>query len=523
MTNPAFLDAVTGKPGLLVFNRGIEREALRVNAAGGLATTPHPAALGSKLTHPKVTTDFSEAQLELITPVHTSAVDALDDLDEIFRYVYGTLSDEVLWSASMPCVLQNDAAIPLAYYGTSNLGRLKTTYRNGLGYRYGRGMQTICAVHYNFSLSDAFWEWLYTFEGAAGTHKDFRTRRYFDLMRNFRRYSWLLTYLFGASPAVCNSFIRGKQHNLEAWDEGTAYLPYATSLRSGKLGYQSDTQAARLRVCYNSVDTYVSSLAEAICTPHPDYESIGLKKGEEYRQVNANILQSEAEFYSSIRAKCVPAPGENFLSTMLEEGVRYVEVRLLDVNPFLPLGIDEQEIRFLDAFLLYCLMSDSPLHDDALCDEVSTNATATVYEGRDRTLVLKDNGRDRSLREWAGALLDEVEPFIQMLDKAEGARHYSDSLEQQQARVDDADATPSGRILTEMKAQAVPFFRLAMNQALAHEQYFRARPLPADRLDEYVEMARTAAARQAEIEAADTLTFDAYLDRIAKGYLPLLP
>ena len=205
---------------LLTFNHGIEREALRVTSEGHLATTKHPDFLGSKLTHPKVTTDFSESQLELITPVHSSPAAALEELDEVHRYIYSGIKDEVLWSASMPCMLSDESDIPLAYYGTSNLGKLKTTYRSGLGYRYGRGMQTICAVHYNFSFQEKFLDWLQQAEQSSEAPSDFRTRRYFDLMRNFRRYSWLLTYLFGASPAVCNSFLKGKTaFALHSFDE----------------------------------------------------------------------------------------------------------------------------------------------------------------------------------------------------------------------------------------------------------------------------------------------------------------
>ena len=152
------LAALAADPANLVFNRGIEREGLRVDPQGNLSRAPHPAAFGSKLTHPSITTDFSEAQPELITPVKTSVTEMLDTLTEIHQVVHHGLGDEVLWAASMPCVLAGDNNIPLAQYGTSNLGRLKTTYRNGLGHRYGRAMQTICAVHYNFSLSDAFWQ-----------------------------------------------------------------------------------------------------------------------------------------------------------------------------------------------------------------------------------------------------------------------------------------------------------------------------------------------------------------------------
>ncbi|MGI9322924.1 MAG: glutamate--cysteine ligase, partial [Pseudomonadales bacterium] len=273
--------------GASAFNRGIERETLRTSMDGALAATPHPKAFGSKLTHPLITTDFSEAQLELITGVHDSVQGLVAELALIHRAVCQGLgdgdNDELLWAASMPCLLDSAAPIPLAHYGKSNLGRLKTTYRSGLGLRYGRAMQTVCAVHYNFSLSDKLWTALQAQEGDPAPAKDYRSRRYFDLMRNFHRYSWLLVYLFGASPAVCNSFLRDREHELLPFDDSTAYLPHATSLRSSNLGYRSDTQSAEMNPCYNSLDTYVNGLASAICKPYPPYARLG-------EQVNANVL-----------------------------------------------------------------------------------------------------------------------------------------------------------------------------------------------------------------------------------------
>ncbi len=505
---------------LLSFNRGIEREALRVTQEGKLAETPHPSVFGSKLTHPLITTDFSEAQLELITPVFSTPQGALEKLDEVHRYIYTGIDKEILWSSSMPCVLADDASIPLADFGDSNLGRLKTLYRSGLGYRYGRGMQTICAVHYNFSLPDTFWHWLYREEGSTESLKDFITRRYFDLMRNFRRYSWLLTYLFGASPAVCKSFVKGKAHNLEEFDEGTLYLPFATSLRSGNLGYQSDTQAQQMNICYNNLQNYVSTLASAICTHHSDYEAISA--AGDYRQINANLLQSEAEFYSSIRAKRVPPAGENFLACLLEDGVQYIEVRLLDVNPYLPLGIDDSEIRFLDTFLLYCLMTDSPTHDEERCAEVSRNAMAVVQQGRSPDLTLLDQGRERGFREWAGEILSEIKPWAAMLESNLDTNGYIESFNVQSDRVADPSLTPSGRILNDLKSEAIPFFRLAMNLALQHRDSFKSRPLETSQQDEFAEIASQSTADQQEIEAADTASFDDYLAEVAASYQPLV-
>jgi glutamate--cysteine ligase len=516
----SFIDAAGSQGNLLHFNLGIEREALRVTPEGNLAQTPHPAFLGSKLTHPKITTDFSESQLELITPVHNSVTEALKDLSAVHRFIYSGLEEEILWSASMPCVLQSDDSIPLAYYGESNPGRLKTTYRNGLGYRYGRGMQTICAVHYNFSFSDVFWHWLKELEGSTESIKNFSTRRYFDLMRNFRRYSWLLIYLFGASPAVCNSFIRGKNHGLQPFDEGTSYLPGATSLRSGNLGYQSDAQSANLQICYNSLESYIGTLADAVCEPYETYERIGVHVDDEYRQVNTSILQSEAEFYSSIRAKRVPAAGENFLACLLEDGVQYIEVRLLDVNPYLPLGIDESEMRFLNTFLLYCLLEESPQHDDQLCSEVDENLGRAVRAGREDHLMLMDQGSERNLRQWGQDLLGNIAPLANLLDDRVESGH-SVALETQSSRLGNPDLTPSGSILSELQENGMPFFSFAMRQALAHRDLFLSQPPSDSELAEFRTMTEASIAAQSAIEAHDHGSFDDYLESIAAAYRPL--
>lgn len=504
----------------LTFNRGIEREALRVDPQGNLARTPHPAFLGSKLTHPSVTTDFSEAQLELITPVSNSIDDTLGFLQEVHQFVSQGLGEETIWSASMPCVLAGDNSIPLAQYGSSNLARLKTTYRNGLGYRYGRSMQTICAVHYNFSFSDSLWSTLAQHEEQT-LNPDYVSRRYFDLMRNFRRMSWLPIYLFGASPAVCNSFVRGRSHSLERFDEGSLYAKGATSLRSGNLGYQSDAQGSLIHICYNSLSNYTTSLARAICTPHPDYVKIGLVKDGEYLQVNPNILQSEAEFYTSIRAKRVPPKGANFLKVLSEGGVEYLEVRLLDVNPYLPLGVDAMEVRFLDMLLLYGLLIESPEHDDAQCNAVKDNMQAVVWQGRDTEVRLLDGDTERSVMEWGLEILRAMEPIAAALDRASGGNAYASSLAGQRDKVGNPEATPSAQILKDMRDQSIPFFRFAMNKALSHKRTLNEQPLDKDRKAYFDELSRVSINDQKELEASDKLDFDTYLANLNQSYTTL--
>src|SRR5262245_15818275 len=264
--------------------RGVEKESLRVTPDGALALTPHPIELGAALTHPHITTDFSESQLELITGTHASGEALVAELTQIHQYVFRHIGSEILWCASMPCGLPEDERIPLGRYGKSNVGRAKTVYRMGLSHRYGRRMQAISGIHYNFSLPGV------------------TSEEYFGLIRNFRRRSWLLLYLFGASPAVCASFVEGRKHELQALASGTMYAPHATSLRMGRLGYQSDAQAS-LAVSYNSLKSYTASLFDALTHPYTAYEAFGILNGSEYSQLSTSLLQIENEFYSTIRPK----------------------------------------------------------------------------------------------------------------------------------------------------------------------------------------------------------------------------
>jgi glutamate--cysteine ligase len=501
----------------LTFNRGIEREGLRVDPQGNLSQTPHPAFLGSKLTHPTVTTDFSESQLELITPVCHTAEEALKRLSDVHRFVYSGLKDETIWSASMPCLLPADSDIPLAQYGSSNLGRLKTTYRNGLSNRYGRAMQTICAIHYNFSVEKDLWQHLSSLEQKTN-NRDYRSQRYFDLMRNFRRLSWLPVYLFGASPVVCKSFVRDRPHTLQGFDDDSLYRSNGTSLRNGGLGYQSETQSGMINICYNSLSSYIGTLAEAIRTPHEIYQKMGVQAQNTYKQVSGNVLQSEAEFYTTVRAKCVPPKSANFLQTLQEEGVEYIEVRLLDVNPYLPLGIDETQIHFLDAFLLYCLLIDSPEHHGALCDNVGLNVKAVVDSGQLTSTMLQDIDAERSLQNWGTEILDGVMVIAQWLDKTNGGADYANSVAAQLAKLTGTIKIPSVAIVDDLRAGDTPFYRFALDQSLVHKAGFQAQPLSDDERQQFQELARISMLEHAELEATPAPNFDDYLKRILAVY-----
>jgi len=490
--------------------RGVEKESLRVTPDGRLATTPHPAALGAALTHPHITTDFSEAQLELITGVHPNAEACVRELAEIHQFVYRHLGEEMMWSSSMPCRLPADDDIPLGQYGKSNVGRLKTVYRMGLSLRYGRRMQTISGVHYNFSLPERA---LASLQGVASGSdaSEARTAGYFALIRNFRRHSWLPLYLFGASPAVCHSFVAGRQHRLQPLSGDTLYMPHATSLRMGPLGYQSDAQRS-LAVSYNSLALYAGSLHHALTEPYPQYDALGVRdEAGGYRQLATTLLQIENEFYGTIRPKRRISRGERPLHALTERGVEYVEVRSLDVDPFSPVGIDMPTMRFLDVFLMHCLLTESPPDTPAEIAVIAQNQYRVAERGREPALRLQRNGGDVTLLQWGLELLDECAPIADALDDACGGRVHRDALAEADSALRDPARTPSARVLREMKRDhGDSYIAFALAKSLEHRRQFiegRAAPGAEARLQQMVDESLE---RQHTMEACDSASFEDY-------------
>ena len=508
-------NALRGRVELGQLRRGIEKESLRVVPSGALAQTEHPPALGAALSHPHITTDFSEAQPELITGVHDSANACLRELNAIHGFVYRHLGVELLWAASMPCILGDEEDIPIGRYGTSNVGRAKTVYRVGLGHRYGRLMQTVSGIHYNFSLPETLWPAIAAERGQ--TPQEAQTAGYFHLIRNFRRRAWLLIYLFGASPAVCKSFVRNRPHALQVLDEGTLHLPFATSLRMGPLGYQSSAQAS-LHVSYNGLSDYGASLQDALERPWPAYRAIGMRDANgEYRQLGTGLLQIENEFYGTIRPKRRIRAGERPIHALKARGVEYVEVRCLDVDPFSPVGIDAQTMRFLDAFLLGCLLADSPPDSPEESARLRANELTVVERGRVPGLRLEGPSGSVDRDRWAHEILDECAVAADLMDSAAGGRLANRAVALQRRKVAAPELTPSARILAQLSERRLPFFHFAMRQSEAHKDHFRARPPSPETLARFEQLARESHAGQARLEAADRgpggEPFSAYVER----------
>ena len=465
------------KPSVLRgIRRGLEKESLRTRPDGSLARTPHPAVLGSPLTHPCITTDFSEAQVEMVTGTHTSAETTLAELRHIHQEVCHALADagdERLWVASMPCALPSDENIPIGVYGTSHIGRSKSIYRMGLAHRYGRRMQTISGIHYNWSLP------------GLGTEE------YFALIRNFRRHAFVLLLLTGASPAVCSCFVQGREHGLQPLGE-CMHLPWATSLRMGRLGYQSDAQST-LRISYNSLEEYAATQHDALTRPWPAYEKIGLRSlGGDYNQLSCALLQIENEFYSTIRPKRVIRPGERPLHALRERGVEYVEVRLIDL------------------FLLHCLLSDSPPDTPEEIEEIHFNQQQAAARGREPGLTLRRNGRDVSLVDWAAEILNECAPIAQALDSAldedEGADDYVRTLASARDHLAQPQTLLSARVLDGVRQLGGSFSQFVRERSRQAHERLLALPWNEVQRQHAARTARASCERQKQLEAADAGT-----------------
>ena len=493
---------------------GLEKECLRVAETGGISQLPHPRSLGSPLTNPYVTTDFSEALLELITPPCDSIKSALEFLNDLQVFVYSNLREETLWATSMPCVVESGDSIPIAQYGKSNAGLMKTVYRRGLGYRYGRTMQVIAGVHFNYSFSEGFWTMYQNLENNSQQRQAFISERYMGLIRNMLRYGWLIPYLFGASPAVCKSFLHGKPSILSTFNENTAYEPYATSLRMGDIGYTNNKESmAGIKANYDSLDKYIESLRCAINTPFDEYEEIGVKVDGEYRQLNANILQIENEYYSTVRPKQLLQNNEMPINALKQRGIRYVEIRSIDVNAFDPLGINQEQLYFLEIFVLFCLLQESPVLTADEMNEIDMNLVQVAHVGREPDLKLARNDEVIELKQWAGELLTAMCGVAELLDASHACTAYEESRAAQYQCVLDPGKTTSARMLNEMRKHHEGFFHFARRMSMQHYRYFKSLKLSAERRSLFEKAARDSIAQQRSIEAENSIDFDDFLNR----------
>ncbi len=449
---------------------GIERETQRITPKGELALTPHPAVFGDKEENTRITTDFSESQIEMITPTLESVEEAYESLKEIFTEVEKGIKEEFLWPLSMPPKLPTEEMIPVAVFKQTKEGREKTAYRNGLAYRYGKKMQMISGIHYNFSFKESMIQTLHERFGGNNSYINFKNEMYMAITRNFLRYRWLLIYLFGASPNYDATFSSVIEQELKIVEkccpESTALLhnfnQKATSLRVSRFGY-SDINGGKINIYFNDLDEYMAKLKKMINTKSKKYSKIDEKMGDKGIQLNKNILQKESEFYSTIRLKQNTSPGETQLSALEERGVKYLEVRLLDINPYEKTGITLQQLHFLQVFMLYCLFERSPKISQYEFERINSNHHMTALFGRMEDLLLYGNElKILPLKEFGRIIFDKLQIIADLMDKAGRERKYSKSVAAEYAKLVDLSLLPSERIQREMRETNTDFINYGL-------------------------------------------------------------
>ena len=360
---------------------GIEWESLRARGDGELALTPHPELFGDKLKNPLVTTDFSESQIEIITPTFNTIDETFDTFSLIADLVNASLPyDEYLWFQSIPCILPYGDQIPIAQY--SGEGKSSQRYREDLAKKYGLKKQMISGIHFNFSFSEEFLKKIYELEESPLTFKEFKNNVYLKIARNYLRYCWLIIYLTGCSIGSHNTFSKDCIRLMDAEDDyGSFYSTKGPSFRNSSCGYKN---LKELLPSYESVDAFVNDINSFI------------ENGD---------LSEAKELYTQIRLK--PKNPQDLLNSLKNDGIEYIEVRTLDVNPFYQCGLIKQDMKFLHLFLIYMFIKDETDYADwqreAKINEENTAEKAYV----DSMRLLRD-GKEVTLKSWASEIINEM-------------------------------------------------------------------------------------------------------------------
>ena len=459
--------------------RGLEKENLRIAKDHLLSSQLHPQAFGSALTNTHITTDFSESLLEMITSPQPSIHDLLTELLNLQQFVHKGIDEETLWASSMPPLIVDPLSIQIAEYGCSSIAKMKRIYREGLALRYGKLMQVIAGLHFNFSFADDFLQQMLV----LGGEKDSVSDLYMAQVRQILRDVWILPYLFGASPALSRSSVQGEIPSyLQAHADHTLISPYATSLRMSDLGYRNKGEEL-FSVDYSNVQAYAESLAKVVNTPYPEYTQLASAKTS-YRQLNDSILQIENEFYSPVRPKQIIEAGESPTKALCRRGVAYVELRALDLDPFEPLGMSMSCLQFLDVFMFSCLLTPNPQHSPfkkGELHECQHHLNQVVTYGRDPNLMMSHDGKAVSFQQMTDELFLRLETVAGWMDSETSAQtNYLQVVKEQKEKCEDVTLTPSARIIKALQDQDVEYDVWVQQLSNQHRQRLLTCPVDAE-------------------------------------------
>ena len=469
------LEKVLAPEDILAITRGIEKESLRVTPKGTLSQKNHPIGLGASLTHRFITTDFAESLPELITPPVQGIDQLLKYLHEIHYFTYQHLGDEMLWPMSMPGPIAAESDIRIAEYGKSHSAKMKEIYRHGLAMRYGKWMQAIAGLHYNFSLPESLLAKWQQALGDTSEQLDFTSSQYMGMCRRFLATQWLLPYLFGASPIAAESSLVHQhpqcltQFSADTWGSFTA-----TSLRMSPVGYQNDAQGG-IVIDFSDTQGYAKSLLEATQTPYPPFTELGVKTSDgQYLQLNDSVIQIENEYYSTIRPKQIATRCERPAMALIHRGVAYIEVRILDLDPFSPVGITEDTIRFMDVFMIWCLLTALPSICQTDCQQAKDNLAKVILQGLDPEVQLSDCTKNAvPLVALAEPIAEELSAVATLLDQCLGAKDYTHAVSKVLSRIHHSKETLASRLLNALEAHNGSVQSLGMDLAGQHREVFK--------------------------------------------------
>ena len=406
----------------LIIKRGIEKEFFRVDSGGFISKRPHPISLGSALKNKYITTDFAEAQVELVTPTFEDIDELYDFLFSLHVYVAKNIdSDEMLWPLSMPPKIENESEINLGYYHQSGIGLLKHVYRRGLKARYGSTMQCVSGMHYNFSLKKASFTDL-----IESPNQKKISEAYLGLIRNFKRVYWFVLCEFGQTNVVDKSFVKNREHNLKELNKSDMFLKHATSLRMSEIGYQSEAQKS-LDIKYNSLEGFLRKIKKAIEVPYKEFADKGLKDSdEEYQQISDGIIQIENEYYDSIRPKRSSSGDMRPYDLLKNFGIEYLEIRGVDIAPSDITGMSKHHIRFLDLILIYCLILQSPKITPEEKKAIDSNEYIAIYSGRDKEAKILIDGNQIKISEARDEMVRNLRSIAKCMNDSQS---FNDSID----------------------------------------------------------------------------------------------
>lgn len=465
---------------------GIEKEALRINTKGEIAVSPHPAALGSALCHPMITTDFAECLAEVITGVHSSKNSLMTELQDTVVYLsHHMLEDELLWPASMPPPIEDETRVNIARFGTSPIGRLKHLYRIGLAERYGVRRQSIAGIHYNVSLEENL------FKNCAETdrlpflnNKALKSHYYMQLIQQFMMNQWLLILLFSASPFAMITPKSAESSNRFS-------QKHAISCRLGPHGYRN-SEIDPLSIRYDSLEHYITDIQRLTQRPSQQYAHIPDLHSRQPKQLSRNVLQIENEFYNSIRPKPQRMEGLSPSLCLQEQGVGYLEIRLFDLNPFTPLSVSKEQLYFTDAFLMHCLMQRHAPFDGLLSTKQS-NQVIQFGQNPNTELV---PGCNQSIKTASMNLLENIKNVAQWMDSVSNEPHHLSAVEQQMQKIENWQDLPHQKMLALTPDYHASILDLAHN----HRHTLLQAPLSKEKFASFDAIAAQSLADQAALE-----------------------